>query len=283
MENVGLIGYGAIGSAFAERLALTGSRPFVYDIDPVTRDKARSDGFEIVGSPAELGEICHFVDVMVRTDDELVDATIGHNGASRQAKPGTILLLHPSTLPKTTLRIAKSVEMMGVEVVDACATGVPSAVRAGTLIFLVGSKPEVRDEIRPHLERMAKHVIFMGPPGAGNVSKLVKNLVTASERLIIWQALQIAEAGELNYVDVLNMMQLVRAEHPGLLEHWNEAFDPSGRNSLPWSGTNLFDKDIPLAAELGREYGLSLPLTEALVNAATLLLQLNVGRDLNHS
>jgi hypothetical protein len=47
---------------------------------------------------------------------------------------------------------------------------------------------------------------------------------------------------------------------------------------LPWCGTNLYEKDIPLAAALGRSLGLDLPLTEQLAATAASLVKLNEGR-----
>ena len=50
------------------------------------------------------------------------------------------------------------------------------------------------DRAKPHLMNMAKDAVYMGPLGCGNVTKLFKNMVTASEALIVYEALQIAKA-----------------------------------------------------------------------------------------
>src|ERR1700739_491327 len=99
MDQVGIVGYGAMGTAFAERLVESGHAPIVYDIDENAKRRGKKDGLEVAGSPAELGAECNLIDVIVRTDEELLEATIGPAGAARDAKNGTVLLLHSSVLP----------------------------------------------------------------------------------------------------------------------------------------------------------------------------------------
>ena len=58
-----------------------------------------------------------------------------------------------------------------------------------------------------------------------------------------------------------------------LITHWEERFDPSGEDSTPKVGFNLYDKDMPLAAQVGRESGVEIPITEQLVAAGLRLMK----------
>jgi hypothetical protein len=42
---------------------------------------------------------------------------------------------------------------------------------------------------------------------------------------------------------------------------------------MPKVGFNLFDKDMPLAAQVGRESGVEIPITEQLVAAGLRLME----------
>jgi hypothetical protein len=66
--------------------------------------------------------------------------------------------------------------------------------------------------------------------------------------------------------------------HESVLNRWQKTFDPSGKNPLPRSGRNVMNKDIPLAAELARLYGLNLPITEQLGQAAMRIVKANESR-----
>jgi 3-hydroxyisobutyrate dehydrogenase-like beta-hydroxyacid dehydrogenase len=102
----------------------------------------------------------------------------------------------------------------------------------------------------------------MGPLGSGNVTKLIKNLVTASEALIIYEAIQIGKAAGIDYRAALELMKKTQSEP--FLNRWETRFDFSGPELKFNSGANLYDKDLPLAAELGKVLGAEIPVTEQL-------------------
>jgi 3-hydroxyisobutyrate dehydrogenase len=141
-------------------------------------------------------------------------------------------------------------------------TAVPRVVREGGLTFLVGGPVELFERAKPHLLTMAKDAIHMGPLGAGNVAKLIKNLVTAAEGLIVYEALRIGKAGGIDYRDALEMMQKTKSE--SVLNRWQERFALSGHNLEFKTGANLYNKDVPLAAEVGKGLAVDIPVTEQL-------------------
>jgi 3-hydroxyisobutyrate dehydrogenase len=120
---------------------------------------------------------------------------------------------------------------------------------------------------------MGKEVFHMGPVGTGAVAKLIKNMVSGAETLIVHEALQIGLAGGIPFSKALEMMR--RIGHDSVLNRWQRTFDPSGKNPLPKSGRNVMNKDIPLAAELARLYGLDVPLTTELAKAAARVVRDN--------
>ena len=90
-------------------------------------------------------------------------------------------MLHSTIRPTTTKTVAQTAADERVNVIDACMTAVPNVVRQGGLTFLVGGQKAFFERAKPHLLSMAKDAVHMGPLGCGNVTKLVKNMVTASE------------------------------------------------------------------------------------------------------
>jgi 3-hydroxyisobutyrate dehydrogenase len=266
MDTVALIGYGAMGSALYSRLRLSDPQVVVYDVAPAALEAARSDGAATAETPAAAARNASIVDVIVRTDEDVLACTLGPNGILEAARLGTLLLLHSSIHPRTTQQVAEAAHALGVEVMDACAMGVPNVVRSGDLMWLLGGNPGLQERATPHLLRMGKKVIYMGPLGAANVAKLVHNLVGGSERLVIYEALQIAQAAGIPYPQTLEMMRTI--PHHSLISRWEHSFDPSGQTMMPHAGSNTLSKDMPLALEVGRDYGLDLPISEELVKAA---------------
>lgn len=271
MEKVGMVGIGAMGIALLEQLKLAGIQPVVYDSYAPALEAARSMGAKIAPSAAEVAQASTIIDIVVRTDQEALDCVMGKDGVLGGIQAGTLILLHSTILSQTSKKVADAAHKQGVHVIDACMLGVPNTVREGNLCWVVGGPVELVERARPHLLKMGKQIFHMGPLGSGNVAKLMRNLVTGSETLIIHEALQIGEAAGISYREALEMMR--QTHHESVLSRWQERFDPSGTSSTPRAGRNIFDKDIPLAAELAHVYGLDLPITEQLAVAGQRLLK----------
>jgi 3-hydroxyisobutyrate dehydrogenase len=273
MEKIGFVGTGAMGSALLSRLKLANVPATAFDIAPKAMEAARREGAQTAPSAKAVAQAATIIDVVVRTDQEVLACVMGEDGVLEGASPGSLVLLHSTIRPATTKKVAQAAADKRVYVIDACMTAVPSAVREGGLTFLVGGQKALFERAKPHLLNMAKDAVYMGPLGSGNVTKLFKNMVTASEALIVYEALQIAKAGGISAKAALDLMQKTKSAH--VLERWEMRYDLSGGDLKFNAGTNLYDKDLPLAAEVGKSLGADIPVTEAL---AKLGIKLNGGK-----
>ena len=265
-ETVGLIGLGQMGSALLERLRLADFTPVVYDVNPAAREAARAQGATVAASPAEVARGATLIHVVVWGDQDVRDAVMRQDGILVGARPGTLLILHSTIHPRTTLTIAEVAEASNVSVMDACMVGIPPVVREGNVIFLVGGPPELVERVQPHLLRLGREVLHVGSLGTGNAAKIVKNLVTGAETYVIHEAIQIAEAAGIAYPDALDMLQ--RVYSGSMLSHWDRTFDPSGASSIPRMNKDIPRKDLPLARQLARELGVEAPIAEQLAAEA---------------
>jgi 3-hydroxyisobutyrate dehydrogenase-like beta-hydroxyacid dehydrogenase len=273
MEKIGFVGTGAMGSALLSRLKLTNVSALAFDIARTALQAARSEGAEAASSAKAVAQACTMIDVVVRTDQEVLQCVLGNDGILEGAAPGSLILLHSTIRPITTKKVAEAAADKRVNVIDACMTAVPSVVRQGGLTFLVGGQKAFFERAKPHLLKMAKDAVHMGPLGCGNVTKLFKNMVTASEALVVYEALQIAKAGGVSYKAALDVMQKTKSQH--ILDRWDTRYEFSSGELKFISGTNLYDKDLPLAAEVGKTLGAEIPVVEAL---AKLGIKLNGGK-----
>jgi 3-hydroxyisobutyrate dehydrogenase-like beta-hydroxyacid dehydrogenase len=273
MEKIGFVGTGAMGTALLSRLKLANVSALAFDIAPTALQAARNEGAETASSAKAVAQACTMIDVVVRTDQDVLQCVLGNDGILEGAAPGSLILLHSTIRPTTTKTVAEAAADKRVNVIDACMTAVPSVVRQGGLTFLVGGQKAFFERAKPHLLKMAKDAVHMGPLGCGNVTKLFKNMVTASEALVVYEALQIAKAGGVSYKAALDVMQKTKSQH--ILDRWDTRYEFSSGELKFISGTNLYDKDLPLAAEVGKTLGAEIPVVEAL---AKLGIKLNGGK-----
>ncbi|HSQ12536.1 MAG TPA: NAD(P)-binding domain-containing protein [Candidatus Deferrimicrobium sp.] len=278
MERVGMIGTGAMGLALLERLKLAGvGEVACFDAYPPALAAASAMGFTPLASAAAVAARSTLIDIVVRTDQDMLDCMLGADGVIQAAVPGTLVLLHSSILPQTVKTVEAAARAKGIHIVDACMTGVPDTVRAGKLSFVVGGADEWVERAKPHLLKMSQEVFHMGPVGTGAVGKLIKNMLGGAETLIVHEAIQIGIAGGIPYPKALEMMR--RIGHDSVLNRWQRTFDPSGNDPLPKSGRNVLNKDIPLVAELARLLKTDTPITEQLAAAADRVVSANEKRN----
>lgn len=102
MEKIGFVGTGAMGSALLSRLKLADVKALAFDVAPAGLAAARAEGAEIAASAKAVAQVSTIIDVVVRTDQEVLDCTLGKDGILEGAAPGALVLLHSTIRPTTT-------------------------------------------------------------------------------------------------------------------------------------------------------------------------------------
>jgi 3-hydroxyisobutyrate dehydrogenase-like beta-hydroxyacid dehydrogenase len=255
-----LIGIGAMGKALLGRLQQAGCTVRAYDIAAAGLEAARAAGAETLASPAEAARGAAFIHVIVASDQDVETACLGPGGVLEGAAPDAILFLHSTILPATTKRVAEAAVKREVAVLDATVTAVPARVADGAAVFLVGGDKALVDHVRPHLLSLGREVQHFGPLGAGNVAKLAKNMINAAERVLYDEALKLTEAGGIDARQFLETMQ--RADQGSFVLRWEKCFTVEGTHAEPRPATNLFNKDVQLAARFAEMSRLDLPIAQ---------------------
>ena len=253
---VGLVGVGAMGSALLGRLRKANVQVQAFDITDAGREAAQQGGAKVADSAAAAAKGAAYTHVFVRSDAEIIDAVLGPKGVLEGADKGSVIFLHSTILPTTTRHVGAEAAKRGVQVIDAPITAVPAKVAAGEATFLVGGPQDLFNKVKPHLDALGKGAHRFGELGAGNVAKLVKNLTNGTERVMIAQAMMLAEAGG---IDVRQMLAVMQAEDHGSIIHtWEKAYSLENGKIALKGGANIFNKDLPLAAELAKIFKLDL-------------------------
>ena len=265
-DRVGLIGVGAMGKALLRRLRAVGIRVQAYDPSETARGAAHDGGAIVMNSPAEVGQGVQYIHVIVASDDQAIAATMGDQGVLAGAAAGTLIFLHSTVLPETTRQIAEAAARLRIDVLDAPTTAVPIQMEAGKGAFLMGGPQDLVDGSRAYLEQLGESVHHFGPLGAGNVAKLGTALINAGERVLLAEVLNLVEAGGLDLRQFLEMERQTGTTAPVL--RWEKIYNIENGHARHRPSTNLFNKDIVLAAKLTETYALDAPLTQGTARTA---------------
>ena len=188
IESVGVIGLGKMGGQLARHLAAAGFETRGYDVRAEAMEAAGVDGAAATGSPAELASASDLTIVGVGFDSELEAALFGDDGVMKSPRPGSVLAVASTVAPATMLKIAERIEGSGIQVLDIpMARGEQAAIDGNLLIFGGGDR-EVFDRCRPAFATFSDAIHHLGPVGAGQVGKLVNNL-------ILWACISANEEG----------------------------------------------------------------------------------------
>lgn len=265
-ERVGLIGVGAMGTALLSRLHAAGREVQAYDISVERMEVARAAGAHTVASAAEAARGVPFVHIFVRTDGELMDVTTGGGAVLAAAAKGAMVFLHSTVMPEISRAIDAAARERGVRIIDAPITAVPRVVSEGNAVFLLGGDQADAAIAVPYLEPLGRAVYHFGPVGSGNVAKIAKNLINANERIALAEVAALVEAGGLDVVKFLDMAAAI--DRGSTVGRWQSTLSVEENHVAPRPASNLYNKDIGLAAELASELGVSAPMTQAAADTA---------------
>jgi 2-hydroxy-3-oxopropionate reductase len=95
----------------------------------------------------------------------------------------------------------------GIEVVDAPISGGPHDIDAGNVTLYVGATDEGLARVRPALSAYGEPILHLGPPGSGQLVKLVNNAVFAANIGVLSEAVRLAKELGLDEASVFTGLQ----------------------------------------------------------------------------
>ena len=120
IDELGLIGLGAIGEIYARNLAESVATLYVYDVDEKRRTQVgRVTGAVVVESPSALAAKCQFVVLALPSPAAVESVLTGKHGILKQPPPGVMLIDLSTIDPETARRMAALAEAAGAQYVDA--------------------------------------------------------------------------------------------------------------------------------------------------------------------
>ena len=91
--------------------------------------------------------------------------------------------------PSLAVEIAEAAKKDGVHSVDAPVSGGDVGAREARLSIMIGGDKEVVEALRPCWQAMGKTIVHQGGPGAGQHTKMVNQILIASDMIGVCEAL----------------------------------------------------------------------------------------------
>jgi 3-hydroxyisobutyrate dehydrogenase len=254
--RIGWIGTGVMGRSMCGHLIAAGYQATVFNR---TAEKAKAlveQGAKLAESPQAVALASDVVFTIVGFPRDVREVTLGPHGTLASAKPGTVLVDMTTSEPSLAIEIDQAAKAKKVHAVDAPVSGGDVGAREARLSIMIGGDKEVVDALQPLFETMGKTIVYQGPAGAGQHTKVVNQVLIASNMIGVCEGLLYAfKAG----LDLNIVLQSVSSGAAGSWSLSNLGPRMIAGNFEPGFFVEHFLKDMGIALAESRRMKLSLP------------------------
>ena len=254
--RIGWIGTGVMGSSMCGHLIDAGFSATVFN-----RTRAKADGLVGKGavwanSPQAVAENSDVVFTIVGYPADVRQVALGGHGALAGCREGMILVDMTTSEPSLAVEIAEAAAAKGVAAIDAPVSGGDIGAREARLSIMIGGEKQAVDALETCWRAMGKTIAHQGGPGAGQHTKMVNQVLIASNMVGVCEALLYGYKAGL---DLETVMQSVASGAAGSWSLSNLAPRIIANNFDPGFFVEHFIKDMGIALAESKRMGLSMP------------------------
>lgn len=255
IQKVAFIGLGIMGRAMAANVLRAGFALTVWNRTASRMEPLVAAGARAAVSPKDAAADADAVITMVTDSPDVEEVLLGERGVIHAARPGTVVIDMSTIAPERTRVIAARLAEKGIAMLDAPVTGGDVGAREGTLSIMVGGDETVFRRCLPLLQSMGRHIVHVGPNGAGQTVKLCNQVIVALNLLAMAEGLALAAKSGVDLEKMLSVVQKGAAAS-WALEHL--APRVLRGDYAPGFMVKLQQKDLRLALEAAAQAGLPL-------------------------
>jgi 3-hydroxyisobutyrate dehydrogenase len=248
-----------MGYPMAGHLVTAGHNVTVYNR---TISKAKKWISEFSGEMAETPSIAvknaDFVMSCVGNDSDLLDITVGENGAFSQMKKGSVFIDHTTVSAKVTEELYQKSQTLGINFVDAPISGGQAGAENGVLSIMCGGDETDYARVEPILEVYSKICRRIGESGAGQKTKMCNQIAIAGLVQGLSEALHFAEKSGLDGRAVVEVISQGAAGSWQMSNRFETMLNDEFEHGF---AVDWMRKDLKICLDAGDTNGASLPIT----------------------
>ncbi len=257
--KLGFIGTGNMGNPMAANLIKAGHQLTVHDLRREAATNLLEMGAEWADSPREAvpGNDAVLTSLPVPRDVEAV--VLGEDGILEGAGNGTVVFDLSTNSPTVVRNLHQVCAAKGVTLLDSPVSGGTYGAAAGTLAVMVGGDRATFDRFESTLGAIGSHVVYCGHIGAGSVCKICNNLMSMGIGVLLSEAMTLGVKAGVDLATLADVISHSSGSSRRLTEKFPRFLFQG--NFEPGFATALAAKDVRLATDLGREYGVPMDLS----------------------
>ncbi len=279
-DTIGFIGLGIMGQGMARNILMAGYPLVVWNRTASRSGPLVAEGATAASSPADLAAHCDIIFTCVSDTADVQRVILGEDGVIHGIRAGSLVVDMSTISPQATQTMAEALREKGVGMLDAPVSGGSEGATRGTLSIMVGGSEADFNRALPVLQTMGKAITLIGGNGAGQMTKLMNQILVVGNALAMCEALLFAKAGGLD------MQKALAAVEKGAAGSWmlsNRAPQILARDWRPGFMVDLQQKDLRLVMKAADDLETPLLLTPLVFNLYRTLQAQGLGEEGNHA
>ena len=254
-KTIGFIGLGVMGEPICRNLVKkSGSRVLAFDLSPEPLARLGADGAEIAASVAGVIKQSDLLFLCLPSAKH-VRAVFEGDGILKNIGSGKVVVDLGTSSVNQTRDFAGQLQAKGAAWADAPIARTRQAAQDGTLSVMVGATPALYADIEPLIRCFATDVTLCGDVGAGQVTKILNNMVLFETVNALAEAVAVAKHNGVDPKLLLDTLSKGSADSFALRNHGMKAIVPSNFPERAFS-TEYALKDLSYALELASDAGI---------------------------
>ena len=255
--TLGFIGLGVMGEPICRNLLKkSGARLIAFDLSAEPLQRLRADGAEIAGSAADAIRQSDLLFLCLPSAKH-VRAVFEGDGILKHVREGQLVVDLGTSSVSQTRDFAKQIAAKGAAWLDAPIARTRQAAQDGTLSVMVGGPRALYDAVESLIRCFATDVTHCGDVGAGQVTKILNNMVLFETVNALSEAVAVAKSADVDPKLLLETLSKGSADSFALRNHGLKAIVPGIFPERAFS-TEYALKDLSYALELAGDGGLKL-------------------------
>lgn len=225
---IGFVGVGVMGEPMCRHLAnKTGCTVLATDRDPAPLERLAQHGVQT----ADIAEIASRADIIFMSlpSGKVVESVVvGENGSGllNLGHSGQVIVDLSTSPAPLTRELAGKLAARSIEFADAPVMRTRSAAEAGTLAVPVGAPDALFERIKPFIACFASDITHAGDVGAGQVVKILNNMVLYETVLALAEARAIGVRAGVDPKRLFEALSTGSADSFALRNHGMKAIVP---------------------------------------------------------
>ena len=256
-KTIGFIGLGVMGEPICRNLLKKSDAGVIaFDLASEPLARLREEGAAVAGSVADVVKQGDIVFTCLPSAKHLRMVFEG-DGILSNIRPGQIVVDLGTSSVNQTRDFARQLQAKGASWADAPIARTRQAAQDGTLSVMVGATPELFAALEPLIRCFATDVTRCGDVGAGQVTKILNNMVLFETVNALAEATALAKRNGVDPALLLDTLSKGSADSFALRNHGIKAIVPGNFPERAFS-TEYALKDLSYALELAEDAGIKI-------------------------